>query len=331
MIYRKVIALITLPFLLIFFGCEKDKKIIPAPKIHLKMVNEVVELNLGDTLLLAPKITYNIDASYQWLVSDTLFSTEKNIYLSSKKLGQTNYKFIVQTPYGHDTMHIPVVTIVKIDFNQLELKANSFDTGTQLVDSTDGFISNQLFLPVNPQENDYWTGYALSNIYSKLIVQTPSPFAAFASSQKDGKFMVYNQPQTPAAAALEFENNAEFVVGSIDVANTQLAHLVMKYGTENGIRNFGGENNNELDWCKLIIEGLNAQGVKTDTVNFYLADYRFENKKKNYIVSDWTTVDLKKLGKVNKIIFSIDSSIRDEENHILTPQQFCLDNIKLVE
>lgn len=331
--YNKTILLGFISFLVFFVSCNKDEKIIPAPEIHLKMLNSFIEMELGDTFLLSPKITYDIDGSYQWFINDSLISNEKSIKHTSEKMGQTNYKFIVKTAYGQDSMTVPVSTIIKISFNELELKNESYDTGNNLVDSTGGFISSVLFFPVNPQENNYWTGFALSNILDKQLVANPNAFAAYANAtkQKENKFMVYNQPQTPDAAAIKFEGNSSYVIGAISVANTHLSHLVMKYGTENGIRPFGGENNNLQDWCKLVIEGFDTNGTRTDSVNFYLADYRFENKRKNYIVSDWSTVNLQKLGKVNKVVFSITSSVTDAENNVLTPKQFCLDEVKLVE
>lgn len=329
--FIKNILLALLPLFVVFTSCDNDKKDIPAPKIHLKMKNETFEIELGDTLVLSPKITYEINADYQWFINDSLISNEKIIRHTSKILGQTNYKFVVTTTYGQDSMIVPISNIIKIDFNELELKNESYDTGTKFVDSIGGFISSVLFLPVNPQENNYWTGFALSNIFNKQEVQTPNAFAAYATKQKENNFMVYNQPQTPDAAAIKFNKNASYVIGTISVANTQLSYLVMKYGTENGIRPFGGESNVQPDWCKLIIEGFDTNGTRTDSVGFYLADYRFANKRKNYIVNDWSTVDLKKLGKVNKVVFSITSSVTDAQNNILTPKQFCLDEIKLIE
>lgn len=331
--YNKI-RLIGLSCILIFLAsCNKNEKLIPAPEIHLKMTNAAIEMELGDTLLLSPKITYDIDGSYQWFINDSLISSEKNIKHTSERMGQIDYKFLVKTAYGQDSMKVPVSTIIKINFNELELKNESYNTGSKFGDSTGGFISNVLFLPVNPQENNYWTGFALSNILNKRLVTNPDAFAAYANAtkQKENKFMVYNQPQTADAAAIKFEGNASYVIGTISVANTHLSHLVMKYGTENGIRPFGGENNDLKDWCKLIIEGFDTNGTQTDTVNFYLADYRFANKRKNYIVSDWSTVNLQKLGKVNKVVFSITSSVTDAENNVLTPKQFCLDEVKLVE
>lgn len=331
MSFNKIIVLALLPFFVIFESCDKDEKVIPAPEIYLKMVNESLEMELGDTLILSPKITYEIEAAYQWFINDSLISDKKNIRHTSKKMGKTNYKFVVKTPYGVDSITIPVSTITKIHFNELELKKESYDRGTRLVDSTGGFISNVLFLPVNPLPDNYWTGFALSNIFDKQVVQLPKQFAAYATPKKENNFMVYNQPQTADAAAIQFQGSSSYKIGTIDVANTHLSHLVMKYGTDNGIRPFGGKNNDKPDWCKLIVEGFDANGTLTDTINFYLADYRFANKRKNYILSDWSTVDLQKLGKVNKVVFSITSSIIDENNNILTPKQFCLDDVKLIE
>ncbi|MFP5471550.1 MAG: DUF4465 domain-containing protein, partial [Bacteroidia bacterium] len=44
------------------------------------------------------------------------------------------------------------------------------------------------------------------------------------------------------------------------------------------------------------------------TVEFYLADYRFSDNSQDYIVDDWTLVDLSSLGNVSKLKFMLNSS-----------------------
>lgn len=320
-----------LTLLFISIGCSKNEKIIPSPEIFLKLNNKTnIEMQVGDTINLVPKITYDIDSKYAWYYKDVLVSEEKNYAFTTKDLGTNTLTFIVSTPYGKDTLVVPVVSIIKIDFNDFELQTDTYDRG-DIENYPDGFTFNNFTFPTNPLSDGYWTGFLISNIFDTKTVQNPSPFAAYNSKISKDNFLVYSQPFTPSAANIEFPKEQEHIIGSIDVANTQYSYLIMKYGVENLMRPFGGESNDTKDWCKLIIRGIDKNGAQTDTVNFFLANYTFDNRKSNYIISSWTSVNLEKLGLINQLEFSIESSITDENNNILTPQIFCLDNIKIIK
>ena len=77
----------------------------------------------------------------------------------------------------------------------------------------------------------------------------------------------------------------------------------------------------------MTVVGYNAAGDSVKSVDFYLADYRFDNNSLDYIVDKWTTVDLTLLGKINKLTFRFSSS--DNGNWGMnTPSYVCLDNLK---
>ena len=99
-------------------------------------------------------------------------------------------------------------------------------------------------------------------------------------------------------------------------------------------KQFGSVNNaqgnpdgtNGEDWFRLLIIGKDAQSTVTDTVIFYLADYRFANNTEDYIVNTWETVDLSALGEVQFLEFELESSDHNAQG-ILTPAYFALDNL----
>lgn len=91
-------------------------------------------------------------------------------------------------------------------------------------------------------------------------------------------------------------------------------------------KKFGGTTGNDTDFFKLTATGFDAAGTETGKVNFYLADYRFEDNQKDYIVKDWRWMDLSSLGQVSKIMFTISSSDAGEYG-MNTPAYFCIDNI----
>ena len=62
-----------------------------------------------------------------------------------------------------------------------------------------------------------------------------------------------------------------------------------------------------------------------DSINVYLADYQFSDNSLDYIIKDWTWVDLTSLGASDSLSFSLSSS----DNGMFgmnTPAYFCLDN-----
>jgi hypothetical protein len=91
-------------------------------------------------------------------------------------------------------------------------------------------------------------------------------------------------------------------------------------------KKFGGETGNDPDFFKLLIETIDAYGQPVDTLDYYLADFRFDDNSKDYILNNWTWVDLSNLEVDNKLRFSLSSS----DNAVWgmnTPGYFCMDNL----
>jgi hypothetical protein len=82
---------------------------------------------------------------------------------------------------------------------------------------------------------------------------------------------------------------------------------------------------NYPDWFKLTVYAYKGGVKKPDTVEFYLADYRFTDNSKDYILNTWKWVDCSSLGEVDSVSFKLSSS--DEGQYgINNPTYFCLDN-----
>jgi Domain of unknown function (DUF4465)/Secretion system C-terminal sorting domain len=77
----------------------------------------------------------------------------------------------------------------------------------------------------------------------------------------------------------------------------------------------------DSDWYKVTITGYPS----TDSVVFYLADYRFHDSDSNYVVKTWQWVNLLPLGNVNNLQFKLSSSLNNTYG-MLTPAYFCIDN-----
>lgn len=86
----------------------------------------------------------------------------------------------------------------------------------------------------------------------------------------------------------------------------------------------------DKDYMLLTAKGYNG-GKETGTVKFYLAckGANPDHPTWNYIHSKWERMDLATLGEVDKVVFYLDSSDKDENGRMRTPAWFCVDGIQL--
>ncbi len=95
-------------------------------------------------------------------------------------------------------------------------------------------------------------------------------------------------------------------------------------------KKFGGEDGTDPDWFLLTITGKDAAGATTGAVEFYLADYRFSDGDDDYIIDDWTWMDLTGLGEnVKSLEFSLSSSDTGQWG-MNTPAYFAMDGLTAV-
>jgi hypothetical protein len=83
-------------------------------------------------------------------------------------------------------------------------------------------------------------------------------------------------------------------IQSLRITNTTYAALSMLNG-DAFAKQFGGDSGNDADFFKIDILSLDADGNEIDSVEFFLADYRFDDNSLDYIIDDWTTVDVSSL------------------------------------
>src|SRR5690606_12561840 len=84
---------------------------------------------------------------------------------------------------------------------------------------------------------------------------------------------------------------------------------------------------NGEDFFLLKIVALDDQDQPTgDTVEFYLADYRFSDDNQDYIVDTWETIDFQPELTGRKLKFFLSSSDNGDFG-MNTPAYFALDNL----
>ncbi len=202
------------------------------------------------------------------------------------------------------------------DFEKLELADDSYWSGA---DGSGLFTDGNkiLYNTYNPDWNT-WSGFIYSNKIYYLYYDETAKHAAFPSGGADESenYVVGHQFEKMIIEFIELEEPRD-----IQITNCTYTALAVKYGYGYA-KKFGGRDGSDPDWLKLTITGIGRVEQITGTVDFFLADFRFENDSEDYIVDNWEYVNLKELGIVKRLEFVLTSSDAG------TPLYFCLDNLK---
>jgi hypothetical protein len=180
----------------------------------------------------------------------------------------------------------------------------------------------------DPTYGPYWGGSAYSRVNSGTVGGFENQFAARPGLGSNGSSqyaIFYNSYQGEAVITF----GAQVSVKSFDISNTSYAYYSMKNG-DSYAKKFGGDTGNDADFFKLSIHGFRGSSL-IGTVDFFLADYRFADNSKDYIVSDWTSVGLTSLGAVDSLQFSMqssDTSVYEGIEYMNTPSYFAMDGLQ---
>lgn len=114
---------------------------------------------------------------------------------------------------------------------------------------------------------------------------------------------------------------------SVRLSNSTYAYNSMRDG-DTFAKKFGGLSGNDPDFFKLVIKPYSGGTLLNDSVEFYLADFRFSNNALDYIVSTWDSVDLSSLPVCDSLKFTLSSSDTGAFG-MNTPAYFCLDDFSI--
>ncbi len=209
------------------------------------------------------------------------------------------------------------------DFENLPLKPNSYWNGD---DKSGGFKSGEMNFSNSYNEKYFsWSGFAYSNMTDTKTEGYGNQYSTFAGIGATGS---KNFGISFGSSIVKYSSLARVCkpVG-VYVTNTTLAALDMKNGSKFS-KKFGGTSGNDKDFFLLQIINY-SNGKATDTSKVYLADYRFEDNTKDYILDTWKYIDLSKFNYSDSIQFSLTSSDTGEWG-MNTPAYFCFDNFTII-
>lgn len=164
------------------------------------------------------------------------------------------------------------------------------------------------------------SGWSYSNQTDNSTAGFGNQYSAFAGAGQGGSANYAVAFMGPAQA--EFAGAT--IVGGAWFTNTTYAALSMRDG-DSFAKKFGGASGNDADNFRLTVTGFNGS-ASTGAVDFYLADYRFADNARDYIVSDWSFVNLTSLGAVTRLDFSLSSSDNGMYG-MNTPAYFAMDTL----
>lgn len=202
-------------------------------------------------------------------------------------------------------------------------------------DQSGGFVSGGMYFPNNYDSVfAYWVdGFAYSSVIDSVTSGPANLYAAKTASGYNGSSN-YAVVQQNAVTRL---NNVvpAMVIQGFYVTNGTYAYNSMrdgdafarKFGDTTGT-NSGLPQGSYPDFFKLTTKAYVGGVLSNDSVEFYLADYRFNNDSSDYIVKTWEWVDCSIFGVFDSLKFTLSSSDNGAFG-MNTPAFFCLDNLSI--
>ncbi len=150
-----------------------------------------------------------------------------------------------------------------------------------------------------------WNGFAWSNVVDTTTPGFGNQYASFAGGGSDGA----GGAVAGENYAVAFSDSSYFNLPdqqdlvSIDLTNTTFAGIAIRDGDEFS-NQFGGETGDDEDFFSVVFTGyddVDRGGNEIGSVEFFLADFRFADNTLDFIIDQWTTVDLSSIQNARSV------------------------------
>ena len=209
------------------------------------------------------------------------------------------------------------------DFENFDLAVGEFlnDSG-----DSEGFETDNLLLPntftVFPDFTT-WSGWSISADTNTTTAGFTNQYSSITGAGVEGSTTYAVSFSATNLLKLQGDAAGKAVEGMY-VTNGTYPFLSMRDG-DNFAKKFGGVTGDDPDYFLLTIKKYFGGELSTDSIDFYLADYRFDDNSQDYIVDEWTYIDLTSLGNVDSLQFTL-SSTDVGSFGMNTPAYFLMDN-----
>lgn len=209
-----------------------------------------------------------------------------------------------------------------IDFEDLNLPADSVLNGSE-----GASLYSHTYADFPVTWNDAWgfwaAGWAISTMTDTTVSGTDGMFNSRSGkgSSNTPTYLIGQQ-----GSIIRLKTGAEELEGFF-LNNCNYAYYSMQDG-DNFAKKFGGAGGIDPDFFSLTVYGYRNGQRSDDSVVTYLADFRFTDDSRDYLVKDWIWVDLSEWSAADSLEFILNSSDTGEFG-INTPTFFAIDELTL--
>lgn len=307
-------------------ACTEEEKILPAPEIYLDNKDGIYDMDRADTLIIQPKITYDYNATYWWKDSETneIIQDSKDLIFIGQTFGLHKLRFSVSNTTSSDTADIKINVYDIVDFEDYKFDKDAEHS----IGGPFAFKSYITFTTTGENNEANRNGFAMSKITKYPGNDSSNRFFCVQSKKGNDEsdvFSVYKYLNTNEVGIQFTDNNNDgHTIKSLDINNTYEAYKRMY--TESLF-----DRKEKVDYLRVLIHGHATDGTIISTSKaHYLANYQFESNTERFVQTDWQTIELEELGKVNAISFEIQSS-KDITGDNVALSYFCIDNLKIMD
>lgn len=305
-------------------SCREDDFSNRPPKIYFASGGSF-EIAPGDTLTLQPRIVYDNGCAYAWTDAEgNLLSAERDLVFTSDVMRDYSLTFTAGNGVGADTFGISVSVQLRASFDEMD----NFSTRRSSVlalhpDTLPGAFRwrGAAFANATNADTSMWYGFAFSNraattsTTSSAVVGTA--YVTGSSTSSNAYLAVH---ASGGGARVLFPR--DYAPMSVDIANDNFVYLASKFGytASDAVAVSPAARG---DYFRVVVEGIGADGMPNGAaVASSLIDCDFDNPAKYVRMAAWTSLDLRGVGTVRGLLFSVETSTG-------FPALFCIDNLRL--
>jgi hypothetical protein len=203
-------------------------------------------------------------------------------------------------------------------------------------DAAGGFLVSHMFFPNSFNQSwGSWSGWSVSSMYDTMTAgytnqysSLKRPMSSIPVSGWDFESIHFvSSGQTNSIRSPYFNDADEGIFGLVRlpapvrfyITNTTYAALDMKEGSSFS-KKFGGESGNDSDYFRLLVKSVSSSNQILNTDTIYLADFRFDDSKQDYVLKDWEMAEIVSCDRVDFELQSTDVG----QYGMNTPAYFCL-------
>lgn len=192
--------------------------------------------------------------------------------------------------------------------------------------NTSGFTFESLTLSNTYTSSwDTYVGFAFSNKHDSLTKGYANQFGSIMGKGYNSSTFAVMYEQ-----GVIFGKPNGFRIDSLRIANSTYTYYSMLEGDQFS-KKFGGQSGNDPDFFKVNMIVTSGDGVLVDTLEHFLADYRFTDNSKDYISKDWALIDFSGVSfPVYQVAFTLESTDTSQWGYN-TPLYLNLDAIYYTE